>query len=251
MLKVTDLTIKFGGLIAVDSVNFEINKGDIFGLIGPNGAGKTTSFNMISGTFKPTSGTIELNGQRIDGKPMYQINKLGIARTYQNINLFKSMTVLENLLVGQHSRLSSGLPSAVLRLGKQRHEEEAARKKALEILKFVSLDGKEEVQSNALPYGEQRILEIGRALASDPSLLLLDEPAAGMNPTEKNQLADLIIKIRAKGITVLLVEHDMRFVMGITDRICVLNYGKRIALGTPEEVQKNEEVITAYLGGGD
>lgn len=251
MLKVTDLTIRFGGLVAVDSLNFDIQKGEIFGLIGPNGAGKTTSFNMISGTFKPTSGTIELNGKRIDGKLMFQINKLGIARTYQNINLFKSMTVLENLLVGQHSRLTSGLPSAIFKIIKQRKEEKAAVKKAMEILEFIGLKGKENVQSCSLAYGEQRILEIGRALASDPCLLLLDEPAAGMNPTEKNILADLVLRIRAKGITVLLVEHDMKFVMGITDRICVLNYGKRIALGTPGEVQKNPEVVTAYLGGGE
>lgn len=251
MLKVQDLTIRFGGLVAVDGLNFEIQKGEIFGLIGPNGAGKTTCFNMISGTFKPTSGSIELNGKRIDGKQMYQINKLGVARTYQNINLFKTMTALENILVGQHARLSCGLPSSVLKMPKERREETQAKQKAAEILEFVGLKGKETVLSNAMPYGDQRLLEIARALASDPCLLLLDEPAAGMNPTEKNQLAELILKIRETGITVLLVEHDMKFVMGITDEICVLNYGKRIALGKPEEVQKNEDVIAAYLGGDD
>ena len=251
MLKVQDLTIRFGGLVAVDELNFEIQKGEIFGLIGPNGAGKTTCFNMISGTFKPTSGSIELNGKRIDGKQMYQINKLGVARTYQNINLFKTMTALENILVGQHARLSCGLPSSVLKMPKERREETQAKQKAAEILEFVGLKGKETVLSNAMPYGDQRLLEIARALASDPCLLLLDEPAAGMNPTEKNQLAELILKIRETGITVLLVEHDMKFVMGITDEICVLNYGKRIALGKPEEVQKNEDVIAAYLGGDD
>ncbi|MBE6828677.1 MAG: ABC transporter ATP-binding protein [Ruminococcaceae bacterium] len=251
MLKVQNLTIRFGGLVAVDGLNFEIQKGEIFGLIGPNGAGKTTCFNMISGTFKPTSGSIELNGKRIDGKQMYQINKLGVARTYQNINLFKTMTALENILVGQHARLSCGLPSSVLKMPKERREETQAKRKAAEILEFVGLKGKETVLSNAMPYGDQRLLEIARALASDPCLLLLDEPAAGMNPTEKNQLADLILKIRETGITVLLVEHDMKFVMGITDEICVLNYGKRIALGKPEEVQKNEDVIAAYLGGDD
>ncbi|MGX8710272.1 MAG: ABC transporter ATP-binding protein [bacterium] len=251
MLKVQDLTIRFGGLVAVDELNFEIQKGEIFGLIGPNGAGKTTCFNMISGTFKPTSGSIELNGKRIDGKQMYQINKLGVARTYQNINLFKTMTALENILVGQHARLSCGLPSSVLKMPEERREETQAKQKAAEILEFVGLKGKETVLSNAMPYGDQRLLEIARALASDPCLLLLDEPAAGMNPTEKNQLAELILKIRETGITVLLVEHDMKFVMGITDEICVLNYGKRIALGKPEEVQKNEDVIAAYLGGDD
>lgn len=249
MLKLDNITIRFGGLVAVNQLSFEIQEGEIFGLIGPNGAGKTTTFNMISGTFKPTSGEIELNGTRIDGLPMFKINRMGIARTYQNINLFRTMTVLENVLVGQHPHMKSGLPSAIFKTPRQRREEQAADEKAHQILDLVNIKGKDDWIASSLAYGDQRRLEIARALASDPTLLLLDEPAAGMNPSEKADLANLVRKIRDRGITVLLVEHDMKFVMGITDRICVLNYGKRIALGGPKEIQSNPEVIEAYLGG--
>jgi branched-chain amino acid transport system ATP-binding protein len=249
MLKLNNITIRFGGLVAVNQLSFEIEQGEIFGLIGPNGAGKTTTFNMISGTFEPTEGQIELEGKRIDGMPMFKINRLGIARTYQNINLFRTMTVLENVLVGLHPHLETGLPAAIFKTPKQRREEQKSIEKAKRILDLVHIKDKDDWYASSLSYGEQRRLEIGRALASDPKLLLLDEPAAGMNPIEKEELAELVRKIRDTGVTVLLVEHDMKFVMGITDRICVLNYGKRIAMGNPSEIQSNPDVIEAYLGG--
>lgn len=249
MLKVQDLTIRFGGLTAVDSLSFEIKEGMIFGLIGPNGAGKTTCFNMISGTLKPTSGTVTLNGERIDGQPMFEINKRGVARTYQNINLFKEMTALDNVLVGAHSHMRSGLWGSIFRLPGQRSEEKKIRQKAEEIMEFVGILHLKDDEARNLSYGEQRLLEIARALAGDPCLLLLDEPAAGMNPSEKMALMELVKKIRDRGITILVVEHDMKFVMGLTEEICVLNYGKRIACGSPEEIQKDPEVIAAYLGG--
>lgn len=248
MLSVRELTIKFGGLVAVDNVNFTIKKGEIFGLIGPNGAGKTTTFNLISGVYSPTSGEIRYKDKRIDGKEPYQINRLGIARTYQNINLFKKMTVLENVMVGCHSTTKKGLMSSLFRTPSQKREEKEIVAKCLEILEVVDLVNKKDFLASNLSYGDQRRLEIARALASDPELLLLDEPAAGMNHNEKNELNDTILKINAMGITILLVEHDMGVVMKISDRICVLNFGKMIALETPEEVQADQTVIDAYLG---
>lgn len=250
MLKLEDVTLKFGGLVANDSVSFEIDKGSIFGLIGPNGAGKTTMFNVISGVYKPTSGSIWFENERIDGMKPYQINKRGIARTYQNINLFKSMTVLENVMVGCHSRSKSGLVSSLLRTPSERQEEKSIIEKSMDILAFMNLDQFAMNKANSLSYGQQRRLEISRAMASEPQLILLDEPAAGMNSGEKTELAETIRKINRKGITILLVEHDMKLVLNITHQICVLNYGKKIALGEPAAISSNEEVIAAYLGGG-
>lgn len=249
MLTLDKLTIKFGGLTAVDNVSFEIPKGSIYGLIGPNGAGKTTCFNMITGVYKPTSGRVLLNGQEIQGKMPYKINELGIARTYQNINLFKKMTVLENVMVGCHTKSSAGLAAAIFRTPKQRAEEKSVIEKSMEILTFIELADKANFLASGLSYGEQRRLEISRAMASAPSLLLLDEPAAGMNSKEKEELTETIRKISQKGFTVLLVEHDMKLVMNVCQNICVLNFGKKIAEGEPAYIQSHEEVIEAYLGG--
>lgn len=249
MLKLKDVTIKFGGLTAVNQVNAEISKGSIFGLIGPNGAGKTTLFNIISGVYAPTSGSVIFNGKEIQGTAPYKVNQMGISRTYQNINLFKKMSVLENVKVGCHSISDSGLLDSVLRTKSQKAEEKAIEEKSLEILNFMELGDKANYKASNLSYGEQRRLEISRALASDPELILLDEPAAGMNGKEKEELTETIRKINEKGITVLLVEHDMKLVMNVTDTICVLNYGKKIALGEPAYIQSNPAVIEAYLGG--
>lgn len=249
MLKANCVTIQFGGLTAVDNVTLEIEKNMIWGLIGPNGAGKTTFFNIVSGVLKPTKGSITFNGKDITGLFPYKINEAGISRTYQTINLFKSMTVADNVLVGMHSRLECGLPRAIFRTRKQKKEEAAAREKAERILEFLGIANKRDSIAGSLPYGEQRLVEIARALASDPQLLLLDEPAAGMNTREKLDLQEIIKKIREKGITIFLVEHDMRLVMDITDYIYVLNYGKKIAQGDPESIKNNPDVIKAYLGG--
>lgn len=248
MLKLDRLTIRFGGLVAVNEVDVEIPEGSIFGLIGPNGAGKTTLFNIISGVFAPTSGRVLFKGREIQGMPPFRVNRLGIARTYQNINLFKHMTVLENVMVGCHTRSRSGLVASVLRTPRQRSEEKAIREKSLDILHFMELDDKAGFRSSNLSYGEQRRLEISRALANEPKLLLLDEPAAGMNSREKEELTEIIRKINDRGITVLLVEHDMKLVMNVTHMICVLNYGRKIAFGEPADIQRNQEVVAAYLG---
>lgn len=249
MLTVKNVTLRFGGLVANNDITLHIKPGTINALIGPNGAGKTTFFNLISGVYTPNEGEIIFDGKRIDGMRGYQINQAGISRTYQVINLFRNMTVLENVLVGMHSRLKSGYFSSMLRVKAQREEEHKACEKAIEWLKFVGLENRASQLAGALSYGEQRLLEIVRALASSPKLLLLDEPAAGMNSTEKMQLDTLLHKIIDLGVTILIIEHDMKLVMGVADYVFVLNYGKKLAEGIPSEIQNNPEVIEAYLGG--
>ncbi len=248
MLKVENVTLRFGGLYAVNDVSLEVDKKSITALIGPNGAGKTTLFNIISGVCNPLAGNIFFRGKPIAGFRPFMVNEIGIARTYQNINLFAQMTVLENVMVGRHTCSKSGLFSSILRLKSERKEERNIKDTALEMLDYVGLLEFKDYHATNLSYGSQRKLEIARALASEPELLLLDEPAAGMNTKEKQDLMSLIMRIKEQGITVLLVEHDMKLVMGLADTVNVMNYGKKIAEGTPEQIQKNIDVIEAYLG---
>lgn len=248
VLELKNITKNFGGISALTDVSFKINEGEIFGLIGPNGAGKTTMFNVITNMFLPTSGEISFLGEKIAGIKPHKITDKGICRTFQNIRLFSQMTVLENVLVGGHCRSKSGVFRSVFRTKSQRKEEAVMYETATELLELVGLSSYEDSVAENLAYGQQRRLEIARALSSNPRLLLLDEPAAGMNETETENLFELIKKVQKRGITVLLIEHDMPFVMKLCDRITVLNFGKKLAEGTPEEIQNNQDVIEAYLG---
>ncbi|MGI6484780.1 MAG: ABC transporter ATP-binding protein [Tepidanaerobacteraceae bacterium] len=248
LLEGKGLSMEFGGLSALDQVDFNIKAGEILSLIGPNGAGKTTLFNLLTGVYPPTRGEILFKENKIKNKKPYEITKMGIARTFQNIRLFSEMSVLDNVIIGQHCRTRTGVFGAILWSDAVKKEEKKVRDRAMELLNFVGLDKVCDEKAKNLPYGAQRRLEMARALATDPELILLDEPAAGMNPQETNQLINLIDKLNDMGKTVLLIEHDMKLVMGISERIMVLDYGKKIADGTPEEVRSNELVIKAYLG---
>ncbi len=248
ILRVEHVTKRFGGLVAVDDVSFDVKRGEVFALIGPNGAGKTTLFNCITGIFPPSEGGVIFNGRDIAGAKPHQAASLGIARTFQNIRLFEYMSALDNVRVGQHCRTRSKLWDSLFKTPFERREEHEITDRAMELLEFVGIHKHAENYARNLAYGQQRRLEIARALATQPQLLLLDEPAAGFTPQEKVELMRLVDKILARGVTVFLIEHDMKVVMGISRTIAVLDHGEEIALGTPEEIRRNPRVIEAYLG---